>query len=232
MLGRLGFDFAALSLASLLTGVQPPAPSATASVVHRVDRTQLMADVRELSSDQYQGRRTGTPGGLKARAWIRDAFAAIGLKPAGPNGFAEPFAFTYHEDHAQGSSGRPVITEYKDAANVLGSILGTKTGARYVVVSAHYDHLGVQSDRIYHGADDNASGVAALLAAARWFAAHPPRHAMLFAAFDAEELGLKGAKTFVASGLVPPQKLAIDVNLDMVSRNERHEIFAVGTYQE
>ena len=67
MLGRLGFDFAALSLASLLTGVQPPAPSATASVVHRVDRTQLMADVRELSSDQYQGRRTGTPGGLKAR---------------------------------------------------------------------------------------------------------------------------------------------------------------------
>jgi len=232
MLGRLGFDFAALSLASLLTGVQPPAPSATASVVHRVDRTQLMADVRELSSDQYQGRRTGTPGGLKARAWIRDAFAAIGLKPAGPNGFAEPFAFTYHEDHAQGSSGRPVITEYKDAANVLGSIPGTKTGARYIVVSAHYDHLGVQGDRIYHGADDNASGVAALLAAARWFAAHPPRHAMLFAAFDAEELGLKGAKTFVASGLVPPQKLAIDVNLDMVSRNERHEIFAVGTYQE
>ena len=177
MLGRVGFALAALGVASLLTGAQAPAPSATASVVHRVDRTQLMADVRELSSDQYQGRRTGTPGGLKARAWIRDAFAAIGLKPAGPNGFAEPFAFTYHEDHAQGSSGRPVITEYKDAANVLGSIPGTKTGARYIVVSAHYDHLGVQGDRIYHGADDNASGVAALLAAARWFAAHPPRHA-------------------------------------------------------
>ena len=111
MLGRLGFDLAALSLASLLTGVQAPAPPAAASVVHRVDRTQLMADVRELSSDQYQGRRTGTPGGLKARAWIREAFAAIGLKPAGPNGFAEPFAFTYQEDHAQGSSGRPVITD-------------------------------------------------------------------------------------------------------------------------
>ena len=92
MLGRLGFDLAALSLASLLTGAQAPAPSATEPVVHRVDRTQLIADVRELSSDQYQGRRTGTPGGLKARAWIRDAFPAIGLKPAGSNGFAEPFA--------------------------------------------------------------------------------------------------------------------------------------------
>ena len=232
MLGRIGFALAALGVSGLLTAAQAPAPSAIRSVVHRVDRTQLMADVRELSSDQYQGRRTGTPGGLKARAWIRDAFAGIGLKPAGPSGFAEPFAFTYQEDHAQGSSGRPVITEYKDAANVLGSMPGTKAGARYIVVSAHYDHLGVQGDRIYHGADDNASGVAALLAAARWFAAHPPRHAMLFAAFDAEELGLKGAKTFVASGLVPLEKIAIDVNLDMVSRNDRHEIFAVGTYQE
>ena len=122
MLGRLGFDLAALSLASLLTVAQAPAPPTTEAIVHRVDRTQLMADVRELSSDQYQGRRTGTPGGLKARAWIRDAFAAIGLKPAGANGFTEPFGFTYQEDHAQGSSGRPVTTEYKDAANVLGSI--------------------------------------------------------------------------------------------------------------
>jgi Zn-dependent M28 family amino/carboxypeptidase len=232
MLGRVGFALGALGVAGLLTGAQAPAPSATASGVHRVDRTQLMADVRELSSDQYQGRRTATPGGLKARAWIGDAFAAIGLKPAGPSGFAEPFAFTYHEDHAQGSSGRPVTTEYRDAANVLGSLPGTNRGARYIVVSAHYDHLGVQGDRIYHGADDNASGVAALLAAARWFAAHPPRHAMLFAAFDAEELGLKGAQTFVASGLIPLQKVAINVNLDMVSRNDRNEIFAVGTYQE
>jgi Zn-dependent M28 family amino/carboxypeptidase len=232
MLGRVGFALAALGVAGLLTAAQAPAPSANASVVHRVDRTQLMADVRELSSDQYQGRRTGTPGGLKARAWIRDAFAAIGLKPAGPGGFAEPFAFTYQEDHAQGSSGRPVTTEYKDAANVLGFMPGTKAGARYIVVSAHYDHLGVEGDRVYHGADDNASGVAALLAATRWFAAHPPRHPMLFAAFDAEELGLKGAKTFVASGLVPLERVAIDVNLDMVSRNDRNEIFAVGTYQE
>jgi hypothetical protein len=86
MLGRVGFALAALGAAGLLKAAQAPAPSATASVVHRVDRTQLMADVRELSSDQYQGRRTGTPGGLKARAWIRDAFAAIGLKPAGPAG--------------------------------------------------------------------------------------------------------------------------------------------------
>ena len=199
MLGRLGFDLAALSLASLLTGAQAPAPSTTEAVVHRVDRTQLMADARSSlgSVSGTPHRHAGRPQGTRL---IRDAFAAIGLKPAGPNGFAEPFAFTYQEDHAQGSSGRPVTTECKDAANVLGSIPGTNGGARSIVVSAHYDHLGVQGDRIYHGADDNASGVAALLAAARWFAAHPLRHAMLFAAFDAEELGLKGAQTFVASG--------------------------------
>jgi Zn-dependent M28 family amino/carboxypeptidase len=234
-LGRARW-LAALCLASTIDprviAAQPQAPAQPESNTPRVDRTQLMADVRELASDQFQGRRTGTPGGLKARAWIRDAFTAIGLKPAGPDGFAEPFSFTYREDRAHGSSGRPVTTEYKDAANVLGSLPGTKAGLRYIVVSAHYDHLGVQGDRIFHGADDNASGVAALLATARWFVAHPPRHPMLFVAFDAEELGLKGAQTFVASGLVPMQKVAIDVNLDMVSRNDRNEIFAVGTSQE
>ena len=222
----------ALVLASLLAAAQSPAPVQRELRITRVDRAQLMADVRELSSDRFQGRRTSTPGGLQARDWIRDAFAALGLKPAGTNGFAESFAFTYREDRGHGSSGQPVTTEYKDAANVLGSIPGTKAGARYIVVSAHYDHLGVEGGRIYHGADDNASGVSALLAAARWFAAHPPRHPMLFAAFDAEELGLKGAQTFVASGLLPRERIAIDVNLDMVSRNDRNEIFAVGTSTE
>ena len=231
MLGRLGFNLAALSVASLLTGAQ--APSATASPVHRVDRTQLMNDVRELSSPEFDGRRTASVGGIKARAWIATAFQAIGLKPAGTKGFTEPFSFTY-DDVRDGArqAGRSTKVFYKDAANLLGVVHGTSPGAKFIVVSAHYDHLGNDGVHVFPGADDNASGVATLLAAARWFTAHPPRHPMLFAAFDAEELGLKGAQAFVASGLAPASKIALDVNMDMVSRNDRNEIFATGTYQE
>jgi len=99
------------------------------------------------------------------------------------------------------------------------------------VVSAHYDHLGIVDGVTYPGADDNASGVAALLAVARYVHAHPPAHTVVFAAFDAEETGLEGAKAFVRAPPVPLTTIALDINFDMVSRNDRHEIYAAGTFQ-
>jgi Zn-dependent M28 family amino/carboxypeptidase len=113
---------------------------------------------------------------------------------------------------------------------VLGRVAGRETRAKSLVVTAHYDHLGVRDQVLYPGADDNASGVAVLLAAARYFVGHPPRHPMMFAALDAEELGLRGARSLVDSALLPRGTVAIAVNLDMVSRNARNEIFAAGTY--
>jgi Zn-dependent M28 family amino/carboxypeptidase len=97
-------------------------------------------------------------------------------------------------------------------------------------VSAHYDHLGVRDDIIYPGADDNASGVAVLLAIARQLRAQAPRHPVLLVAFDAEELGLRGAEALVGSSLLPVLAVALNVNLDMVSRNDDNEIFAAGAY--
>jgi Zn-dependent M28 family amino/carboxypeptidase len=211
---------------------QAPAVATAGAVAHHVDRDRLMATVRHLSSAEFAGRRTGTPGGLAARAWITGQFKAIGLEPAGADGsFLQPFGFTHHSVKGLVTPGRPYTTEYPDAANVLGRLPGSRPSLATIVVSAHYDHLGVVDGATYYGADDNASGVAALLEAARWFAAHPPAHPMLFVAFDAEELGLEGSKTFVASSVLPPASIAIDVNLDMVSRNDRNEIFATGTYQ-
>src|SRR5690606_24324404 len=96
--------------------------------------------------------------------------------------------------------------------------------------TAHYDHLGVRQGRIHPGADDNASGVAVLLAAARHFAAHRPRHTMIFAALDAEEQGLRGAEALVESIPDIRERVALNVNLDMVSRSDRNEIYAAGTY--
>jgi Zn-dependent M28 family amino/carboxypeptidase len=191
------------------------APPTGVSVAHYVDRDQLMADLRHLSSAEFEGRATGTPGGQKARAWVEEAFEHARLAPAGSSGYLEPFAT---KDHGEG-------------ANVVGRLPGTEPGLRTIVVSAHYDHLGRKNGTIYFGADDNASGTATLAAAARWFAAHPPRHPMVFVGFDAEEIGLLGSKAFVKSPLFDPAKTAIDVNLDMVSRNDHNEIYAAGVAQ-
>ena len=102
-------------------------------------------------------------------------------------------------------------------------------GAKPIVISAHYDHLGTTDAGIFHGADDNASGVATLLAVARHLRISPLRHPAIVAALDAEELGLEGAKAFLA-GRPEARTAVLNVNLDMVSRNDRNEIFAAGTH--
>jgi len=209
---------------------QTPAVASGPAAARHVDREQLMKDVRALSDPALEGRRTGATGGLKARAWVESQFAAIGLQPAGSSGYQQPFEFVHRSVGGLISPGKPFRTEYRDAANVIGKVDGTASGARAIVVSAHYDHLGVREGAIYPGADDNASGVAVLLALARQLRAAPPRHPVLLVAFDAEELGLRGAEALVGSSLLPASTIALNVNLDMVSRNDDNEIFAAGTY--
>ncbi|MCA1560804.1 MAG: M20/M25/M40 family metallo-hydrolase, partial [Acidobacteria bacterium] len=100
---------------------------------------------------------------------------------------------------------------------------------RFIVIGAHYDHLGLRVGKIYYGADDNASGVAALLAAAEHFSRERPRRSMVFVAFDAEESGLQGAKAFVATPPVDLKRVALMVNMDMVSRGDQNTLFVAGT---
>ena len=183
----------------------------------RVDGALLLRRVETLASDAFEGRATGTEGGAKARAYIRQAFADLGLEPFGT--YVHPFRYETRD-------GRTVA-----GGNVLGFIRGTERSDSFMVVSAHFDHLGVRGGKVYNGADDNASGTAVLLAAAAWFKAHPPAHAILFAAFDAEEAGLRGARAFMADPPVDPSTIVLDVNLDMVSRSAKGELFAAGTYQ-
>lgn len=192
---------------------QPPVVARGQAVARHVDRARLMADLRALSDPSFEGREAGAPGGLRARAWVESQFASAGLAPAGATGYRQPFRQSNRE-----------------AANLIGRIDGTVRGARTLVVSAHYDHLGIHDGATYPGADDNASGVSVLLAVARQLHATAPRHPVLCVAFDAEETGLRGAEALVGSPLLPVSEVALDINLDMVSRNDDNEIFATGTY--
>jgi hypothetical protein len=186
----------------------------------RIDSERLMEAVTTLADPKFEGRAAGSPGGIAARAWIVDRFKTIGL---GTVSGAYVHPFTYKRMTMNGR-------QEGEGANVLGFCLGTDPKLPYFVVSAHYDHLGIRDGQIYPGADDNASGVAVVLELAAYCQKTPFRHTILFAAFDAEERGLQGARAFLVKPPVPQDRIALNVNLDMVSRNDKREIFIAGTY--
>lgn len=202
-------------------GAGPAAQAVSEAPV--VDAERLMADLRYLASDELAGRGVGTPGNAAAREYIVSAFERIGLAPVAGS-YTHAFRFTGRRDGVE-----------REGVNVLGVVEGTTHPDRWIVVTAHYDHVGIgrpdeSGDSIYNGADDNASGTAALLALAAYFKEHRPAHTILFAALDAEEMGLQGARALVAQPPVPLEQIVANVNMDMVSRGDKGELYAVGTY--
>ena len=99
------------------------------------------------------------------------------------------------------------------------------------MVTAHYDHLGIRNGEVFNGADDNASGVAALIAAAASLSRDKPLHSVVIAALDAEESGLNGARAFMAQPPDPQTAIALNLNFDMVGRDATNTLYAVGTHQ-
>ena len=220
----------ALSVATLCVQafLWAQAPAAD-TVGHRVDRARLIHDVTTLASPAFEGRRTGTPGALNVRRWLLDEFRGAGLTPGGTDGFLQTFTLTPRDSDPSPESGSSAPVG-RSAANVIGLVPGRERQRKLLVITAHHDHLGIRDGVLYPGADDNASGVAVLLAAARYFVRNPPRHPMMFAALDAEEIGLRGARALIDSPLIPRNGIAMAINLDMVSRSAANEIFAAGTY--
>jgi Zn-dependent M28 family amino/carboxypeptidase len=205
---------AARALAILLLAL---AAGAVQPAQHAIDPAAVFEDLAVLAADDMEGRRAGTPGGARARAYIVRRFREAGIQPLGGS-YERPFTFR-----------TPTDTGDQTGVNIVGVIRGTQDGP-WMVVTAHYDHLGVRDGEVFNGADDNASGVAALLAVAASFNRAPPVHPILFAALDAEELGLRGARALLAAPPVPADSIALNVNLDMVARDAANTLFAVGTH--
>lgn len=212
------FRFAALA-AALLLAACASLPAAGPARDPQIDAAALLDDVRILASDEMEGRETGTPGAERARAYILERYREIGLAPV--NG-AYQHAFEYLHQ---------IRTGPRTGVNVVGVIEGREPDGPVIVVSAHYDHLGMRSGgTIYNGADDNASGAAGMLAVAAWFAQNQPRHTLYFAAFDAEEVGLRGARAAIADGQLPMDRVAMNINLDMLGISYYGELVAAGAY--
>jgi Zn-dependent M28 family amino/carboxypeptidase len=193
-------------------------PTEETAFTPQVDADRLLSHVEILSSDAYMGRRSGTEGGQMAQAYVQQQFTEMGLQSACSESFVQSFPFTARDGSTQ------------EGVNLIGVIPGTGNAPGSIVISAHYDHLGTQNGSVYNGADDNASGTAALIELARELLVEPPVHDVVIAAFDAEELGLVGAKAYVRSDCFQAADVRMNMNMDMVSRNEAGELWASGTY--
>lgn len=205
-------NFAVLTFVYLLLSILPQKLQA-----QKIDTGQLLNHVKILAADSLEGRRTCAPGAAKARNYILNHFKSVGLIP---------FFENYQQKFVVDERG----VKCDSAVNLIGSIEGTATKNKSIVISAHYDHEGIQNGKIFNGADDNASGVAAMLEIGRYFAKNQPKHDLIFCAFDAEELGLLGSKSFVK--ILPDIKnsILLDINIDMIGVSLRNELYIAGAY--
>uniref|UniRef100_UPI004047A9A9 M28 family peptidase n=2 Tax=Algoriphagus sp. TaxID=1872435 RepID=UPI004047A9A9 len=194
------------------------------SFAQEIDGNKLLRHLEYLSSDPLEGRKSLSKGSTMAQNYLLMELSSLPLvAPLYPD-FIQPFSF---EDRR---SKKMVV----DARNIVAFIPGS-TSKKVIVVTAHYDHVGIgrpdtSGDSIYNGADDNASGTAALLELAAYFSKNRPEHGMLFAALDAEEMGLQGAKALVNDFPYPLEQIVLNVNMDMLSRSEAKEVFVSGTH--
>jgi hypothetical protein len=224
----------------------PSVPAIGPSPTERPDSIQVRHDIQVLASDSFGGRRTGTTGNEKAARYLSERLAAMRLEPAvSAPGCAAGCAAGYLRSFTASvasHAGPPVSVSSK---NVVGIIHGTHPtlGNEYVVIGAHFDHLGNSTESamdpgagsaIRNGADDNASGTAAVLALARRLAYKPAQRSILVVLFSGEEQGLLGSAKFVEAPPVPVAKMTAMVNFDMVGRmrDDKLLVFGIGTAGE
>ncbi len=191
---------------------------------------RMEKDVLKLADDAMQGRVPGSEGHEAAAEYIAAQFREAGLEPAGDDGsYFQSFSIT-------GEDGQDITVR-----NVLGVIPGTNAEWKEesVVLSAHYDHLGLgwpdaksgNKGKIHNGADDNASGVAVMLELARTLGkSMEPSRSVVFAAFTAEEAGLLGARSYVRSmQRYPVGKVMGNLNIDTVGRLGDNKLLVLGS---
>ena len=200
--------------------LQTTAGDPLAPITDPITADSVFKHVLELSSDAYEGREAGTRGADKAAEYIAGKLKEWKLGPAGVSGsYFQPFKV----------GGKPT-------KNVLGVIVGSDPALKreFVLIGAHYDHIGLErggDDRVNNGADDNASGTAAVLEIARALAAHKvrPARSILFGWWSGEEKGLLGSKYYVDHPTIALGSIVACLNLDMVGRNVEDKIDIEGT---
>ena len=222
-----------LLLALLLVGNITFAQSPIERALNTINRSSAEATINFLASDELQGREAGFHGSRVTSEYIVSLLQWMGVSPLADSYF-QPFDAYRKERQKKGrlevhpdsiAKLKQEVHQKLTMRNVLGMIPGKNT-KEYVIVGAHFDHLGIDpvldGDQIYNGADDNASGVSAVLQIARAFLAsgQQPERNVIFAFWDGEEKGLLGSKYFVQTCPFL-SKIKFYLNFDMIVRNNK-----------
>jgi len=193
----------------------------TQTVISPVEK-RLREHVFFLASDSLGGRLIGSEGNLTAGEYIADQFADIGLEEYNGSSYFHYFEVPRPSGVEGISLGSPL-----EGCNIIGILPGSHSTLKneYIVIGAHYDHLGTYNpkseagkgkDIIFNGADDNASGTAALIEMARSLKEKKLSRTIVFVAFDGEEQGLWGSEQFLKDSIVPPELIHLMISMDMV----------------
>lgn len=192
-----------------------------------------------LASDELKGREAGTADEAKAANYIANHFRDFGLEPAGDD---QTFLqeFTINTELLRNPHSTDTTGEKRLSKNVVGLLQGTGNSDEFIIIGAHYDHLGYgefgslyrgETKRIHNGADDNASGTAGVLELAHYFSENRPETDILFLAFSGEEMGLLGSAHYAENPTLDLENALAMINMDMIGRmsDKKLMIFGIGT---
>ncbi len=202
----------------------------------KIDEVQLLNNIKILASDSLEGRGFSKPGNYKAQQLIANEFKRLQLETALDSGYIQKFTTTYKGVRRQRMF--PVKGKEKNDANVPdttvvgGNVVSMIKGKsdKIIVITGHHDHLGIRNGKIYNGADDDASGTAAVIAIADYFKDKTPNHTLVFATVDAEEAGMHGSAYLVKNFPLGKDNIVLHINMDMISHNEQNKLYACGLY--
>ena len=198
--------------------------------LNEIKVSELKKKLYYFASDEMEGRATGTEGQQKAASFLREEYKKLGiLSPAGLDYYQKiPKDFFNNRSDA-------------DAVNVLGYIKGEEVPEELIVISAHYDHLGITKDgKINNGADDDGSGTIGILQIAKAFQkavkeGNRPKRSILFLHVVGEEIGLYGSRYYVENPVFPIENTVVDLNIDMIGRvddehcDEKDYMYIIGS---
>lgn len=212
------FTLVLISCSGTKSVVAKKAPFDELSLINSITASELKAHLTIVASDEMEGRDTGSPGQKKAGNYLIEQYKMNGIPyPKGADSYYQkvPAAFMNKEYNEN----------LPDSENIWAFIEGSEKPNEIVVVSAHYDHVGIKNGQVYNGADDDGSGTVALLEIAQAFEkakkeGHGPKRSILILHMTGEEHGLFGSSYYSENPLFPLANTVADVNIDMIGRRD------------
>lgn len=208
-----------ISCSAQKTGTKKSAsPAKISTYLNSISTESLRTNLTYIASDEMEGRETGSEGQKKAGKFMIDFYQKHSIAfPKGAKDYYQPVPAAFL--NAKRNENLP------DSENIWAYIEGSEKPNEIVVISAHYDHVGVKNGQVYNGADDDGSGTVALMEMALAFQkakneGHGPKRSILILHVTGEEHGLHGSRYYSENPLFPLKNTVADVNIDMIGRRD------------